>query len=133
MNYSQSSFFSFPFFWGGSVLYFKFLNFCFVFFLFFSALNKLGNSKYEPNPVNESFVVSLTEENLLTHITLCDGKAASYMGLLYEGECLAVSSIVFTPYPSFVRIIYSVSDNFISFEMYWRFQKNCHFTIYKLD
>lgn len=54
------------------------------------ALNKLGKSKYESNPVNESFVVSLTEENLLTHIALCDGKAASYMGLLYEGECLAV-------------------------------------------
>lgn len=54
------------------------------------ALNKLGKCIHQANPVNESFVVSLTEENLLTHIALCDGKAASYMGLLYEGECLAV-------------------------------------------
>ncbi|XP_029633572.1 uncharacterized protein LOC115209345 isoform X1 [Octopus sinensis] len=54
------------------------------------AFYEMGTSKFEASNTNDSFIVSLNEENLLTHINLCDGDAASYMGLLYEGECLAV-------------------------------------------
>ncbi|GAB1600414.1 uncharacterized protein LOC115209345 isoform X1 [Argonauta hians] len=50
----------------------------------------MGERKFKESFSNDSFIVNLNEENLLTHIALCDGHVASYMGLLYEQDCLAV-------------------------------------------